>query len=253
MGLLKPKSFFKEADESGSIRFVIPFPLSNNLTQPQSLRAALLSTTGPNLSTKIHIDLDLASWVSHMHILSFVYKNIRLETIILFNNTTTDNVSTYLVGFQDFRKDGGRTALLGDDDRAKNIYRHPRRFGTKPGDACIMQHDIYSLGVCLLEIGLWSPLVEYPDPQTRNPSAHLDQESFTSGVTMKNRLLLLAEKHLPHKMGTLYTEVVKTCLTCLSVDNDDFGDDSEFYDEDGIFVGIRYIEKVLLQLKDIRV
>lgn len=253
VGLLEPKGFFKEADESGSIRFMIPFPLPNNLTQPQSLRAALLSTTGPNLTTKIGIGLDLASCVSHMHILNFVHKNIRPETILLFNNTATNSISTYLVGFQDFRKDGGRTALLGDDDWAKNIYRHPRRFGTKPGDAYIMQHDIYSLGVCLLEIGLWSPLVEYPDPATRNPSAHLDPESFFSGVTMKNRLLLLAERHLPHNMGTLYTDVVKTCLTCLDEDNGDFGDDSEFYDEDGILVGIRYIEKVLLQLKDIRV
>lgn len=253
VGLLKPKGFFKEADENGSIRFMIPFPLSDNLTQPQSLRAALLSTAGPKLTTKVHIGLDLASCVSHMHILGFVHKNIRPETILLFNNTATSSISTYLVGFQNFRKDGGRTALLGGDDWAKNIYRHPRRFGTKPGDAYIMQHDIYSLGVCLLEIGLWSPLVEYPDPATRKPSALLDEESFNSGVTMKNRLLLLAEKHLPHNMGTLYTEVVKTCLTCLDQDNGDFGDDSEFYDEDGVLVGIRYIEKVLLQLKDIRV
>jgi hypothetical protein len=27
-----------------------------------------------------------------------------------------------------------------------------------------MQHDIYSLGVCLLEVGLWKSFIEYPEP-----------------------------------------------------------------------------------------
>lgn len=33
--------------------------------------------------------------------------------------------------------------------------------GEFPAEAYKMQHDIYSLGVCLLEIGLWEPLVKY--------------------------------------------------------------------------------------------
>jgi hypothetical protein len=35
--------------------------------------------------------------------------------------------------------------------------------GEFPAEEYKMQHDIYSLGVCLLEIGLWEPLVEYPE------------------------------------------------------------------------------------------
>jgi hypothetical protein len=45
-------------------------------------------------------------------------------------------------------------------------------------------------------------------------------------------------------MGTKYTQVVETCLTCLDPENTDFGDEEEFQDADGILVGVRYIEKV---------
>ena len=45
-------------------------------------------------------------------------------------------------------------------------------------------------------------------------------------------------------MGDTYTEVVINCLTCLDEDNEDFGNPEEFEDEDGVQIGVRYIEKV---------
>jgi hypothetical protein len=45
-------------------------------------------------------------------------------------------------------------------------------------------------------------------------------------------------------MVTKYAEIAETCLTCLDPENADFGDATEFEDEDGICVGVRYIEKV---------
>jgi len=41
---------------------------------------------------------------------------------------------------------------------------------------------------------------------------------------------------------------VISCLTCLDKTDNGFGDQKEFFDEDGILVGIRYIEKVSLWL-----
>jgi hypothetical protein len=64
-----------------------------------------------------------------------------------------------LVGFGNFRDAEGGTLRSGDTLWEKNIYRHPRRQGQKPQDDYIMQHDIYSLGVCLLELGLWESLL----------------------------------------------------------------------------------------------
>jgi hypothetical protein len=43
----------------------------------------------------------------------------------------------------------------------RNVYRHPLRQGHDLTEKYRMQHDIYSLNVCLLEIGLWESFVEY--------------------------------------------------------------------------------------------
>jgi hypothetical protein len=52
----------------------------------------------------------------------------------------------------------------------------------------------------------------------------------------------MARKSLLNKIGTKYTEVVISCLSCLDKDNN-FGNEGELLDNDGILVGARYIEK----------
>lgn len=63
---------------------------------------------------------------------------------------------------------------------------------------------------------------------------------------MKRRLVDMAGAQLPGRMGKVYTSVVVSCLTCLDPGNHVFGDKSNFVDEDGILVGVCYIEKVRL-------
>jgi hypothetical protein len=112
-----------------------------------------------------------------------------------------------------------------------------------------MQHDIYSLGVCLLEIGLWDTLVSYqegggiPIPGKLLGSS-LRSPEFDSPSSMKDYFVGVAESKLPKQMGDIYKEIVVDCLTCLDKDNANFGDPCEFEDVDGIKVGVRYIEKV---------
>ena len=73
----------------------------------------------------------------------------------------------------------------------------------------------------------------------------LDQRSrHQARREMATKLLDLARERLPEKMGSKYSRVVETCLTCLDEGNEDFGDESEFQDGDGILVAVRYIEKV---------
>jgi hypothetical protein len=45
------------------------------------------------------------------------------------------------------------------DELHENLYRHPAQWGS-PTTSFNKLHDIYSLGVVLLEIGLWKPVVE---------------------------------------------------------------------------------------------
>ena len=113
-----------------------------------------------------------------------------------------------------------------------------------------MQHDIYSLGVCLLEIGLWKSFVRYDaeggipvlSPFFETPSN--EQLGKFAMNDMKRLFISTCRTKLPRHMGQKYANVVETCLTCLDAGNMDFGDEEELTDQDGILVGVRYIEKV---------
>ena len=132
---------------------------------------------------------------------------------------------------------------------ANNIYRHPQRQGVFPEEVYTMQHDIYSLGVCLLEIGLWESFVPGEDVSDLSTPGkvlgiYLQSHEFQNAMLMKKHLIGMAEKKLPTRIREKYKEVVVSILTCLDKENPDFGNQKEFEAEDGVFIGVRYIEKV---------
>jgi hypothetical protein len=45
-------------------------------------------------------------------------------------------------------------------------------------------------------------------------------------------------------MGNKFAQAVVNCLTCMDESNRDFGDKEDFQDEDGVLIGVKYIEKV---------
>jgi serine/threonine protein kinase len=242
----------------------------------QSLRQNLLSgEMHHSLSRRVLIAKELAKSVSYVHNFEFVHKHICPETILLFEDLTS-RFSTFLVGFDNFRSADGSINFTGDVRWERNLYRHPSRQGEFPEEAYKMQHDLYSLGVCLLEIGLWESFVSYssdPKPVPRHGDAYqqftkwletteaipLPQRSsiaaYQSTITLKLKdyFVHLAKTRLPIAMGDKYSAVVVTCLTCLDKDNEDFGDENEMSDEEGILVAVRFIEKILLKLNEISV
>ncbi len=72
----------------------------------------------------------------------------------------------------------------------------------------------------------------------------LDGPEFRQPNLMKEHLIALAKRDLPKRMGDRYKNTTVNCLTCLDQENTDFGDQSEFEDQDGVLVGVKYIEKV---------
>ncbi|KAI0177505.1 hypothetical protein BJ166DRAFT_24772 [Pestalotiopsis sp. NC0098] len=239
----------------------------------QCLRDALLRPIKVSLSHRVGIAQQLAKSVNYVHALNFVHKNVRPESVLVWDATESRMPSTFLVGFDTFRSADGGTNLIGDVEWAANIYRHPSRQGERLVESYKIQHDVYSLGVCLLEIGLWAPLVRYdtkegvaPCPQPgavfddymkENASApspsRVNSNLLLSGEPLKKYLVSLAKTELPSLAGDKYAEIVVTCLTCLDQENNGFGDESEMVDEDGILVGVRFIEAILLRLNEIAV
>ncbi|KAI1193563.1 hypothetical protein F5X97DRAFT_338823 [Nemania serpens] len=192
----------------------------------------------------------MATSVSYVHAFEFVHKNIRPEAMITFAEPRLSHpLALFLVGFGSFRKVEGKTSRIGDDIWEKNLYRHPSRQGLNPNDEYVMQHDIYSLGVCLLELGLGKSFVNYGAEDGRPvPSPLLELQSSITRLSdsdaLKKHLIRFTCDELPRYMGRRYAAVVMTCLTCPDRDNADFGNEQEFLDRDGMLVGVRYIEKV---------
>lgn len=217
---------------------------------PRTLRKCLAEQTPISLNERMSLATQLAKAVSYVHTLDFVHKNIRPENFIGFSSSHLG--SFFLIGFEQVRSADGLSYLQGDTDWHKNLYRHPLRQGPFPSEAYRMQHDMYSLGVCLLEIGLWNSFVLYGDDGNPHlPNTDIFglsiRELETKGPNgIKNLLVEIARRELPRSMGEIYQEVVVNCLTCLDEDNEDFGNQEEFADAEGIAVGVRYIEKVRL-------
>ncbi|KAI1441522.1 hypothetical protein F5Y02DRAFT_421939 [Annulohypoxylon stygium] len=264
-GLLSCKGFVEKGDPSvlgAPTDFTLVFRVPPGLTGPQSLRYYLLGKKLSSLSHRFSIAQQLARSVTYVHIFGFVHKNVRPENVLGFSEQGNQTPLTFLVGFKDFRMEEGHTEKHGDSDLEKNLYHHPTRQGASPRSEFIMQHDIYSLGVCLLEIGLWQSFIQY-DRQNENPALSEEFKVLCDApeehmamfllMSVKDRLVELARSKLREHMGDEYSRIVETCLTCLDPDNADFGDPREFEDEDGIRVGVRYIEKVLQRLDSLKV
>jgi hypothetical protein len=134
----------------------------------------------------------------------------------------------------------------------KDIYRHPHRQGLQPQERYNIGHDIYSLGVCLLEIGLWESLTttkrdtdallvdlndaydvtEQTMSETYRQIAFDHQlvtleesdsiDALTKPSIIMRVLIALAQKSLPQRVGTEHSNIVIACLSCL---NGGFGED----------------------------
>ncbi|KAL8824223.1 MAG: hypothetical protein Q9191_005203 [Dirinaria sp. TL-2023a] len=154
-----------------------------------------------------------------LHAAGWVHKNIRSSSFTFFPHRSRSASNAqymtkpYLCGFGHSRP-GQQEPSKQDPHpgisppRSKtywNItldeYHHP----AKRVDSLLeytQAFDLYSLGVVLLEIGLWQPLSSFR--ATRN----LTNDPYVS----HEHLLKIARQELPGQVGKLYAEVVTTCL-----------------------------------------
>ncbi|KAI9720544.1 MAG: hypothetical protein M1828_005628 [Chrysothrix sp. TS-e1954] len=264
-GLLRCRGITKVQDDHGStVRCLYVFEAPPGLSRPCSLRDLLCSRKAPSLNERIELAKTLARSVLFVHNLKFVHKNIRPETVLTFNvESNPDHRTTFLTGFESFRLADGPTHQSQKQQWERDLYRHPSRQGIRPQVRYAMQHDMYSLGVCLLEIGLWISLVDYSIQNAavqKTPASILDikgpmeqRDQTSRAYEIKSVLFRLAHNLLPARMGAKYLDVVKTCLTSWEDggENISFGLKEEFADSDGVLEAVRYSEKILLKLEEI--
>ncbi|KAF8155511.1 hypothetical protein B0H34DRAFT_713606 [Crassisporium funariophilum] len=167
--------------ETGYPRYILvhelPFPVAE---QPRSLMQ-LINATGTNgkrlpiahsLNQRFDLARKLAAAVFFLHSVGWVHKDIRPHNVLVLEKANTNgaklfprNLGTpFLVNFHLARSSLGWSDPDGRGSRGweLDIYKHPERQG-EIGSRFTVLHDIYSLGVTLLELGLWRPLSRYAD------------------------------------------------------------------------------------------
>lgn len=165
------------------------------------------SSNMPSLEDRFRLAFNLASTVLHLHAKGLTHRNINSNNIFFF----VQSVLSKPDGSKPWKTGVIRHPCLTSFDQCdedlnnphqepliSSIYRHPRiergqRTRYRPA------HDMYSLGLILLEIGLWMPISSL----WKTKYARLD---------FKLRLQTIYIKKLAAKCGSAYMRVVDYCL-----------------------------------------
>lgn len=178
-------------DLESPLLFEMSLRVPPDLQDPRSLRS-LLHDDDPkehSLNDRLDLAISLTKSVVCMHAAEFIHKNIRPENILVFKDSHAKS-KLFLVGFELFRAHNGRSLGKSDDSWVKGVYRHPQRQGLYPDTDFRMQHDIYSVGVCLLELGVWECLVRY------SPGGCQDRSNryFQTSIEKSSRQVIMLTK-----------------------------------------------------------
>ncbi|KAH0565990.1 hypothetical protein GP486_000617 [Trichoglossum hirsutum] len=169
--------------------------------------------------------LVLCKAVLFLHLAGWLHKGIRSANILFMAEETSqlDYAKPYLVGFE-YSRESEPNAQTEDvsNDLEWNLYRHPDVQGvpTEPLDSKTQdkpksqrppfspEHDLYSLGIVLLEIGLRESVMDIYERARADP-----EYGNHSAANFQKRLL---EKEVP-RLGSLvgrgYREATATCIS----------------------------------------
>ncbi|MCJ1327910.1 hypothetical protein MMC10_004585 [Thelotrema lepadinum] len=175
--------------------------------EPRSLLALLSydESFRPSLSDKFHLAHQLARCISQLHLVKWVHESFRSENVLFFPSADDmfDFSQPWVLGFEYSRPETFFSRGYDDSCISRDVYRHPDR-QRSPTKLFNKIHDIYALGVVLLEIGLWQAAIT------------LERQHFQrvhDPVSIKNYLVKQAGKHLGSKTGDKFKSLVIKCLT----------------------------------------
>jgi hypothetical protein len=153
-----------------------------------------------------------------------VHELIRPDHILLCydrdaNRNKGDVGHVNLFGFGKSRRSSGEVVSLASSDTGDwttEIYCHPERqqktlqdhaMNRTEGARFAFKHDVYGLGVVLLEIGLWKEL------ESIMKEGVSDQATLMQAMPNQRRTALkILARTLPEKTGDVFAGVVLDCL-----------------------------------------
>ena len=207
-----------------------PIPLGDSTHQVPviaSLATLLTSSTArrPTLHARFHLAACLARAVHQLHSYGWLHKSLCPASILFFISPTSTQPPSGSPSRYDLtlpepylgNLSKSRPAALSEHsslsvhvEGVSVLHTHPSRWQTattvdaRASARFTAEHDIYGLGVMLLEIGLWEAVGQ----MDRGGIARLED-----GVEVRRKLVGHAVKRLGFHCGAGYRAVVIACLT----------------------------------------
>lgn len=140
--------------------------------------------------------------------MGWVHKAVRPSNILMLHGHDDlefpkDLGHAFLVGFEYARRGAARSTGSGHWNWKEDIYRHPDRQNKDGVDLethFTMNHDVYSAGVVLLELGAWTSLArDCPNLKIADSAE-------------RRRLLLDYSDTIAGAVGSRYAALAKKCI-----------------------------------------
>lgn len=235
----------------------------------------------PSLNYRVELCHQLSESILQIQTIDLVHKNVRPENIILSRDGALLSAMArpkehlFLKGWQYARHvdpNNSRTYLRPETTVPRRIYQHPERQLLPQSEArYCMGHDVYSLGVCMLEILTWTPLLVEPEEgleidrpalslspsyiQAYKQLGHASQDEDDVQVLTKfptkiqETLIEMAKTLVPAAAGLKMSGMIVRCLKCL----DDDGEEDyyiETKDRDKKAVSMHFVDGVLADIRN---
>ncbi|PHH63669.1 hypothetical protein CDD81_5650 [Ophiocordyceps australis] len=213
--------------------------------EPVSL-AALLHPRArfrPPLEQRYALASHICATLSELFSSSWLHKGIRSENIIfcvpampepgLLPAQSSQLLKSVLVcGFDYSRQESEQSSI----DKARlsgnvptAMFRHPSYQGDA-AEGYKMEYDVYSLGLVLVEIALWTPLASFLQPKpasssvskSQNDASHLSPNMTLfhepHAAALKRRVTHTVDAEFAFRLGSQYHEAIKFCLEFADLD-----------------------------------
>ncbi|KAL8818475.1 MAG: hypothetical protein Q9191_007935 [Dirinaria sp. TL-2023a] len=209
--------------------FVFGFPETAHRSVPISLNA-LIATDSIRSQLSLPDRFSMAQTITRtlaaFHSANWVHKSIRSQSFVLFSKPEDERSrmikSPYLINFEYSRQEKANTVLASIENLEQSLYCHPQR--NPPAYPFTKIHDIYALGVVLLEIGLWCTALSIYDQYRARMTETAKAQQLTSRQ-IKAIMVDAAKNRLSHHMGPAYTTAV---LKCLRDELEEYAEDADF-------------------------
>jgi serine/threonine protein kinase len=152
------------------------------------------------LEHRFRLAARLANSVAYMHFAGWLHRNLTTENVICFHAEDEPSIDEpFLSGFAFSRPDNPREVSEFDVNTTSNLYRHAHYQMPQPTQKFRRSYDLYSLGIMLVEIGLWKRISTFWN-------SGFNAQAFQQHI-IQNIVPLLG-----FYMGERYRDAVLACL-----------------------------------------